>query len=173
MIILGIDPGTACTGYGIVDYRWDEFKLKRYGCIRTKASLPTHQRLREIYARLVEIIEENQPDELVLEQLFFSENAQTAMAVGQVRGIALLAAANCNLRTFEYTPLQIKQAVAGYGRARKEQIQYMVKTILGLAETPKPDDAADALALAICHAHCKRMGEKIWTNVEGRRSNER
>lgn len=153
MIILGIDPGTAITGYGVVDYRGNHFSVLTYGCIRTEANTPLALRLKLIYQGLTELILKYRPEHLAVEELFFNKNVRTALAVGHARGITLLAGANAAIPIYEYTPLQVKQAVVGYGRAEKQQIQYMVKMLLGLADIPKPDDVADALAIAICHAH--------------------
>jgi len=153
MLILAIDPGTATTGYGIVDYQGNRFKVKDYGVILTEAKLPVELRLQKIYDQLKDLINRYGPDSLVVEQLFFNTNTRTALAVGQARGVCLLVGAHSGLEIAEYTPLQVKQAVVGYGRASKIQVQQMVKTILNLEEIPRPDDAADALALAICHAH--------------------
>lgn len=153
MIILGVDPGTAITGYGALEFKKGNFCLKSHGCIKTLSSLSPPQRLQKIYLEILDLICLIQPDEIAVEELFFNTNVRTAMAVGQARGVILLACAQSNLCVHEYTPLQVKQAVVGYGRAKKEQVQFMVKAILGLSEVPKPDDAADALALAICHAH--------------------
>lgn len=157
MIILGIDPGIASTGYGILEFTNSRFKVKEYGCIKTKPNLSIEKRLQKIYTKINELITEHQPQQLVIEELFMGANTKTAIVVGQARGVALLAAANHDLEAFEYTPLQVKQAVSGYGRAEKEQIQYMIKLILELSKEPKPDDAADALALAVCHAHSHKL----------------
>ncbi len=160
MIILGVDPGTATTGYGALEYTNGNFHLKSCGCIMTSSQLSLSKRLQKIYHEVLSLAKTLKPDEIVVEELFFNLNVQTAMTVGQARGVILLAAAEANVQTYEYTPLQVKLAVVGYGRARKEQVQFMVKTILGLKETPKPDDIADALALAICHAHNRKNYEK-------------
>jgi crossover junction endodeoxyribonuclease RuvC len=150
-LVLGVDPGTAITGYGLICERTrGQYETVHYGCIRTDAKTDMPSRLKSIYNELGEIIDRFQPDTVAVEELFFNTNARTAIAVGQARGTILLAAANRDLIVKEYTPLQVKQAVVGYGRADKAQVQYMVKTMLGLKETPKPDDAADALAIALC-----------------------
>ena len=159
MIILAIDPGTATTGYGIIGYEGNRFKVKDYGIISTDAKLAPELRLQEIYDRIKNLIARHRPDCFVVEQLFFNSNVRTALAVGQARGVCLLVAADGGLPVAEYTPLQVKQAVVGYGRADKAQIQQMVKAILNLQEIPKPDDAADALALAICHAHSYKAND--------------
>ncbi len=156
MIILGIDPGIAIVGYGIVEYNGNKFRTIAYGAITTPAGTLLSQRLKTVYSELRLLIHEHTPDTLSVEELFFNTNTKTAMTVAQARGVILLAAVNENLPIFEYTPLQIKQAVTGYGRADKIQVQQMIKTLLGLDKVPKPDDTADALAVAICHAHCAR-----------------
>ena len=156
MKILGIDPGTAILGFGLVIYEGNKFRTVDYACLYTKAGQPLAERLKYLYNNLEQLIQLHQPDHMVVEELFFNKNVSTALAVGQARGIILLAGAQANIPVFEYTPLQVKQAVVGYGRADKNQVQQMVKTILGLAAVPKPDDAADALAIAICHAHSHR-----------------
>lgn len=153
MRILGIDPGYAIMGYGILDYRGNKFTPVAYGSILTEAHTPNEERLMKLYDELTEIIAEYQPDEASIEELFYNTNATTAIMVGEARGMALLACARAGIRINEYTPLQIKSSLTGYGRADKKQVQTMVKMILGLAEVPKPDDTADALAAAICHAH--------------------
>ncbi|SHK24023.1 crossover junction endodeoxyribonuclease RuvC [Paramaledivibacter caminithermalis] len=158
MIILGIDPGIAILGYGIVEYNGNSFKTLDYGAILTDAKDATALRLKKIYDELEEILCLYKPDAVAIEELFFNKNAKTAIVVGQARGVAILAAANKDIDIFEYTPLQVKQGVVGYGRAEKKQIQMMVKTFLNLKAIPKPDDVADALAVAICHAHTGRMG---------------
>lgn len=157
MIILGVDPGTAITGYGIVHSDGDVLQMIAYGVITTPSDWQMPQRLQHIYAELVALIAAHQPTDAVVEKLFFSKNVRTALSVGQARGVALLAAAQAGLTLHEYTPLEIKQAVVGYGRAEKTQIQQMVKLLLQLDHVPQPDDAADALAIAICHAHSARF----------------
>lgn len=151
MIILGIDPGIAIVGYSVVECKGNKFKPLEYGCITTKSNELFPDRIKTIYSRLIEIIDKYKPDDLAIEELFFNKNVKTAIKVGQARGVEILAAANMGLGIYEYTPLQIKQAVVGYGRADKKQVQEMVKIILNLKEVPKPDDVADALAVAICH----------------------
>ena len=153
MKILGIDPGYAILGYGVVEKIGNKFKVCDYGAITTDAGTPMTERLEYLYDSLREIIEEHHPDVASIEELFFNTNAKTAILVGQARGVAILACVKGGLEIEEYTPLQIKQALVGYGRADKKQVQIMVKTILNLKEIPKPDDTADALAAAICHAH--------------------
>lgn len=158
MIILGIDPGTAATGYGVIAVApGGKLQALAYGVISTPSGRADHLRLSQLHDGLNSLLVRFDPAEVAVEQLFFTNNAKTAIAVGQARGVALLAAAGGGCSVGEYTPLQVKQAVVGYGAAQKAQVQYMVKAILGLAETPKPDDAADALAVAICHAHSRKM----------------
>ena len=155
MRILGIDPGYAIMGYGIVDYTGNKFTPVHYGSILTEAHTPPEDRLKIIYDSLVEIINEYQPEEVAIEELFFNTNSTTAIMVAEARGIALLACVQNDVKIFEYTPLHIKQSLVGYGRAEKKQVQQMTKTILGLDKVPRPDDTADALAAAICHAHSR------------------
>lgn len=156
MIILGIDPGFAIVGYGVLDYRNDRFKTLGCGAITTPASMPIFQRFKSIHDQLDQIIQLYRPDFMAIEELFFNNNQKTAINVAQARGVLLLAALNHQVPIYEYTPLQIKQAVAGYGRAEKNQVQQMVKLLLNLEKVPKPDDTADALAVAICHGHSYR-----------------
>lgn len=153
MLVLGIDPGSAITGFGVIKATGNKLEAVDYGCIRTAPSLPLEERLNIIFREVKLLIEKHNPDFFAVEELFFNKNVRTALTVGQARGVILLAGAQSNLAVHEYTPLQVKQAVVGYGRADKSQIQFMVKTILGLSEVPKPDDVADALAIAICHTH--------------------
>jgi len=156
-LVLGVDPGTAITGYGLVWGEGDDLRLVDYGAITTSSDEALPQRLQEIYRQLTALIQERQPAAAAVEKLFFSRNVRTALSVGQARGVTLLAMANAQLTIHEYTPLEIKQAVVGYGRATKEQVQEMVKMLLGLDSVPQPDDAADAIAVAICHIHSARM----------------
>jgi crossover junction endodeoxyribonuclease RuvC len=154
MLVLGIDPGIAITGYGFV--RADggnQVQCVTYGVVTTKAGLPDAERLRILYNELRTLIEKHQPDSSAVEKLFFQKNVKTAISVGQARGVALLTLAQAQQTVHEYTPNEIKQTVCGYGNAGKGQMQRMVKTLLGLGELPKPDDAADALAVAICHVN--------------------
>jgi len=152
-----VDPGTATTGYGVVEQHGNDLKALVSGVIRTSADQPTPERLQVIHRELQALATEWQPDEAAVEELFFSRNVQTAMSVGQARGVAILALADAGLEVAEYTPLAIKQAVTGYGSADKAQMQEMMKMLLGLSEIPRPDDAADALAVAICHLHSARL----------------
>ena len=153
MRILGIDPGYAIVGYGVIDYIGNSFKSIEFGAITTESTMDFSKRLKHIYDSLEDIINIHKPEYLSIEELFFNTNVKTAIAVGHARGVLMLAAENLGVPIFEYTPLQIKQAVTGYGRADKNQVQQMVKMFLGLPKVPKPDDTADALAVAICHAH--------------------
>lgn len=156
MIILGVDPGTAITGYGVLRSDGDVLQMIACGAITTPSDWQMPQRLHHIYTELTTLIRTYQPTDAVVEKLFFSKNVRTALSVGQARGVVLLAAAQAGLTIHEYTPLEIKQAIVGYGRAEKKQMQQMVKMLLQLETVPQPDDAADALALAICHAHSAR-----------------
>ncbi|MEI7884550.1 MAG: crossover junction endodeoxyribonuclease RuvC [Clostridia bacterium] len=158
MRIIGIDPGTAIVGYGVLDYIGNQFKVVAYGAITTPATSPMSARLKTIYQELQAVIELYQPAHIAVEELFYNTNAKTVISVGQARGVILLAGAEANLEVAEYTPLQVKQAVVGYGRAEKKQVQEMIKILLKLEKVPKPDDVADALAIAICHAHSYKLG---------------
>ena len=155
MRIIGIDPGYAIMGWGILDLKGNKFSVVDYGSITTDAGVEAAKRLQHIYAELGAIIAKYQPEEAAIEELFFNNNAKTVILVGEARGIAVLACANAGLEISEYTPLQIKQALVGNGRADKKQVQAMVKAILNLKEVPKPDDTADAVAAAICHGHSR------------------
>jgi crossover junction endodeoxyribonuclease RuvC len=161
MIILGIDPGVATTGYGLIQTGQNgAIRFIDYGCIITKAGGNPSARLKDIYRELMALIRQYKPHEVAIEEIFFYRNAKTAISVGQSRGVVLLAAANSKKRVFQYTPLQVKQMVAGHGLSDKKAIQKTVKKMLGLKEIPKPDDAADALAVAICHALASKNGGK-------------
>ncbi len=153
MIILGVDPGIATVGYGVIEYNGNKFRVIDYGAILTPAKTSLEYRLSLIYADINKLIEKYKPDCMAVEELFFNTNVKTAIAVGHGRGVILLAGEMNGVKVFEYTPLQVKQAVVGYGRAEKNQVMQMTKIILGLENVPKPDDTADALAIAICHAH--------------------
>lgn len=159
MLTLGIDPGTAIMGYGLVDGDGRALTVVAYGVLTTAKGTPPEARLLHLHDGLREIINTHRPAAVAVEELFFSTNARTAIAVGQARGVALLAAAQTDIRVFEYTPLQVKSAVTGYGKATKEQVQLMTSTLLGLRAVPRPDDAADALAVAICHVHSARFAQ--------------
>jgi len=157
VLVLGIDPGTAITGYGLV--REDEagLALVDYGVITTAAGQPLAGRLQAIYQGLAAVAREHQPQVAAVEELFFSRNARTALSVGHARGVALLALADADLTIYEYKPLEVKQAITGYGGAGKQQVQEMVRLLLNLDHVPQPDDAADAVAVAVCHIHSARM----------------
>ncbi len=161
MRILGIDPGYAITGYSIIDYIGNHFQLITSGAITTEAGVSFPIRLQKIFDDLTNIIMEYQPDAVSVEELFFNNNAKTAIHVAQARGVILVAARKTNIDTYEYTPLQIKQAVVGYGRADKIQVQKMVKAILKVDSLPKLDDTTDSMAAAICHAHCAKFSQKL------------
>lgn len=158
MIVLGIDPGTATTGYGVVEYQAGKERLVKYGTITTPAAMDMADRLLTINRQLSDLIREVKPDAAAVEQLFFHKNAKTVITVAQGRGVILLTAAQEGIAVSEYTPLQIKQSVVGYGKAEKKQVQVMVQKMLAMRELPRPDDAADALAVAICHIHSYRLG---------------
>jgi crossover junction endodeoxyribonuclease RuvC len=161
VIILGIDPGTATMGYGIVERRGGSLRAVDYGALTTSADLPLPDRLAAIHACVAELIETHHPDLLAVERLFFSKNAQSAFGVGQARGVVLLAAGIHGVPCFSYTPQAVKQSVCGSGSAAKDQVQRMVGTLLSLAEPPEPDHAADALAVAICHANGAPLKEAL------------
>jgi crossover junction endodeoxyribonuclease RuvC len=158
MIVLGIDPGTATTGYGLLREHEDgNVSVIEYGVILTPADDPMPVRLLTLHQKLGEIILLHHPVSGAVEKLFFQKNVRTALSVGQARGVVLLTMAESDMDIFEYTPLEVKQAVAGYGGADKNQVQQMVRALLSLNEVPRPDDAADALAIALCHIHSNRM----------------
>ncbi len=164
MIILGIDPGLATVGWGVLDYRNNRFTTLAMGAILTPAHTPIEERLCSIYQQLGDLIDLYRPDEAAVEELFFNTNTTTGIAVAEARGVLLLCARQKGLEIFEYTPLQVKQAVVGYGRAEKKQVIEMTRLILNLRQAPKPDDTADALAIAICHAHTGRSRLKQYFN---------
>ncbi len=170
MRILGIDPGFAIVGYGVIDYIGGKFKIVEYGAITTEAGEEMNSRFKTIHDDLNTIIERTKPEFMAIEELFFNSNQKTAINVAQARGVLLLSALNHGVRIYEYTPLQVKQAIVGYGRADKKQVQYLTKTMLNLKEVPKPDDTADALAIAVCHAHSynPRMARQIKARPLGR-----
>ncbi len=157
MRVLGIDPGTAITGYGVVEEETGSVRALTFGAIRTPSDRPLAVRLQLIYRGVQKLTREWQPDVAAVEELFFGSNVRTALSVGQARGVVLLALADAGLEVIEYTPLVVKQAITGYGGADKAQMQEMIRLLLGLAEPPYPDDAADALAVAICHLHSSRL----------------
>jgi crossover junction endodeoxyribonuclease RuvC len=153
VLTLGIDPGLSVTGYGLVKKRGEDLTLVGYGVITPGSKLPPAQRLKVICDELEEVIAHHRPTDVAGERLFFSRNARTALAMGEARGVALLAAAKNDLPVYEYTPSEVKESLVGYGRATKGQVQELVKMVLGLDSLPEPDDAADALAVAICHLY--------------------
>jgi len=159
MIILGIDPGIAIVGFGVLEYNGNKFRVIDYDAITTPAGMPLNLRLKSIYEQLCVVLDKYKPDAVAVEELFFNTNVKTAMSVSHGRGVIVLAATLKGIPTFEYTPLQVKQAITGYGRADKNQVQQMVKIMLNLNAVPKPDDVADALAIAICHAHSSNFNK--------------
>ena len=161
MLTLGIDPGTATTGFGLVREENDQYALEDCGVICTPANEPMPRRLLQIHRDLSGLIARWKPDAVAVEELFFNKNVRTAITVGQARGVILLAAAESGLPVYEYTPLQVKQADVGYGRAEKRQIQEMVRILLCLEAAPEPDDAADAVAVALCHLQSARLTQRL------------
>ena len=163
MIILGIDPGYAIVGWGVLEYSNNKFRPLGFGSIQTPAGMDPNLRLAEIYRGMNEIIDKYKPEQMAVEELFFNTNSKTAIMVAQARGVILMSAQLRGVEIFEYTPLQVKQAVVGYGRAEKKQVISMVTTMLGLKSPPKPDDTADALAIAMCHGHagCSRLSKYL------------
>lgn len=159
MRILGIDPGIAIVGFSVVDKNGNRYSTVEYGAITTPAHTPLENRLKTIYDEMTLLFANFRPDAMSVEELFFNSNAKTAIAVGQARGVIILSAVENGVPIYEYTPLQVKQALTGYGRASKMQIQQMMRTMLGLSEIPKPDDVADALAIAVCHGNSVRYND--------------
>jgi len=158
MLVIGIDPGTAITGYGLIRENEDgSLEAVDYGAVETSPGVEPHLRLLDLFRSLRDILRTHKPHSAAVEKLYFSRNVRTAISVGQGRGVALLSLAEAGLPVFEYTPLEVKQAVAGYGGADKNQVQQMVRVLLNLDVIPDPDDAADALAVAICHLHSRKM----------------
>jgi len=160
MVILGIDPGTASTGYGLIDTQ-DQLRVVEYGCIRTSSSQEMVDRLKIIYKKVKEIVQRFYPEEIAIEQVFFNRNTRTALSVGQARGVIMLAASCKGAKIFSYTPLEVKQAVTGYGKAKKRQVQRMVKKLLDLPQIPTSNDAADAMAIAVCHYYSRGIKRVI------------
>jgi crossover junction endodeoxyribonuclease RuvC len=160
-VILGVDPGTASTGFGVISVVGNRLHALEYGVVRTPAGIPPEQRLERVFTEMEKILERHRPVATAVEALFFNTNVRTALAVGQALGVTLLACSQAGCEVFEYTPQQVKQAVVGYGKADKEQVMQMVRVLLGLAETPRPDHAADALGVAICHANASGMRERV------------
>ena len=153
MVVLGIDPGYAIVGWGVIEYSHSRFKVLGYGAITTEAQTPFPERLQIIYNDMCYLFTKYKPEVMSMEKLFYNSNQKTVIDVAQARGVITLAAQMNNKNIFEYTPLQVKQSVTGYGRAEKKQVQEMTRLMLHLDKVPKPDDTADALAMAICHAH--------------------
>lgn len=153
MIVLGIDPGYAIIGWGVIDYKGNTYRPIAFGAITTDAGTDFNRRLEIIYDETVDILSKCKPDALAIEKLYFTTNVTTAIAVAQARGVILLAAQKAGVKVYEYTPLQVKTAVTGYGKAKKPQVMEMTRRLLHLKNVPKPDDTADALAIAICHTH--------------------
>lgn len=161
MRILGIDPGIAIVGFGFIDKQGSKCIPVQYGCIQTEKNTPEEERLLHVYEGIGQLMDKYKPDAVALEKLFFNRNVTTAMSVSQARGVLVLAAIQRGLPIGEYTPMQVKQAIVGYGKAEKKQVQEMTKIFLKLQAVPKPDDVADALAIAICHAHSSTLNSKI------------
>lgn len=161
MIIFGIDPGLAISGYGVVNYIGNKFEVLEYGAVITNSCEEFPNRLKIIYDSYIELFDKYKPEAVSIEELFYNKNVKTAISVAQARGVHLLAAVNKCIPLYEYTPLQIKQGIVGYGRAEKRQVQEMVKIILKLDKIPQPDDVADGLAAAICHAHSLKFASKF------------
>ena len=163
MRVMGIDPGSKCTGCGVIDEVNNELKVVYWGSIKSKSRQPFPERLKFIYDELVAVIKEFNPDEIAVEDMFFATNVKSALKLGQTRGVAILSAVNEGKPVAEYSPLEVKQSVVGYGRAEKQQVQDMVTTLLRLKEKPETFDASDALAIAICHIHAATTNLKIKT----------
>lgn len=166
MIILGIDPGIATMGFGVIEYVGNKFNVIDYGAVTTTPDMNIIHRLERIYKGVDILIKNYNVEEVAIEELFFNKNVKTAITVAQARGVAMLACGHNNASVYEYTPLQVKQGVVGYGRADKNQVQQMIKSILNLEKVPKPDDVADALAIAVCHCHSNKL-EKALKNIGG------
>jgi crossover junction endodeoxyribonuclease RuvC len=164
MRVLGVDCGSRVTGYGVIDTDGADCVFVRCGAIRSKSSDPLPYRLKSIYSGIVGIIREFQPDAAAYENLFYATNVQSALKLGHVRGVSIFAAVEANLPVFEYSPLEVKSAVTGYGRAEKPQVQQMVRALLKLNALPEPFDASDALAVAICHVHTYRFTKSLATH---------
>ena len=166
MVILGVDPGLAIVGWGVVQYAANRFAPMAYGSVQTKAGIPVEDRLSQIYDRLSEIIEKYKPDAIAVEELFWNTNVTTGIVVAEARGVILLCAKKHGVPIYEYTPMQVKQAVVGYGKAEKKQVMLMVSSLLKLSVTPKLDDTCDALAIAVCHAHTGKSRLKQFYNIK-------
>jgi crossover junction endodeoxyribonuclease RuvC len=164
MRVLGIDPGTRIVGYGLVDHQDETIQTITFGCLNYSSGLPLPDRLKDIYLQLVRLIEKYQPDTVAIEQPFVAKNARSALLIGKAQSVAILAGANCDLPTFEYTPTQVKMAITGYGSSSKEQIQEMVRLQLNLPDIPHPADSADALAVALCHIQMSNASKILYKN---------
>lgn len=164
---MGIDPGFAIVGFGFIDKIGSKLMPIQYGCITTEANTDQGERLKQVYDSTLELIDTYKPNAVAIEKLFFNKNVTTALSVGQARGVLILAAVQRGIPVAEYTPLQVKQSVVGYGKAEKRQVQEMVRMFLNLVSIPKPDDVADALAIAICHAHSSTFTERLNGNKDG------
>jgi crossover junction endodeoxyribonuclease RuvC len=160
-VILGLDPGTASTGYGVISVCGNRLRALEYGVVETKSALPLERRLETVFSAVTEVLRRHRPSATAVESLFFNANVTTALAVGHARGVALLACSQADCAVFDYTPQQVKMAVVGYGRATKEQMMEMVRALLGLSVVPRPDHAADALGVAICHANTCGIRERV------------
>lgn len=156
MRVLGIDPGYAIVGWGVIDYIGSQFKPVDFGAVTTQAGTPFEERLRQVYEEVLALCQTHRPEALAIEKLYYQHNQTTVIGVAEARGVILLAAAQCGIPIYEYTPMQVKQSVTGYGKAVKKQMMEMVRIMLHLPAVPKPDDTADALAMAITHCHCSR-----------------
>ena len=167
MIILGIDPGFAIVGYGIIEYSGSRFKVIDYGAIETPTGIPMEERLSMIFDGIRKLIDTYHPDHMAVEELFFNTNITTGIRVAEARGVIITCAYKMGVKVFEYTPLQVKQSVVGYGRAEKKQVISMVTSILKLPKPPKPDDTADAIAIAICHANSSSSSMAAYFNLRG------
>lgn len=167
MRIIGIDPGYAIVGFGVLDYSGNTFNIVDFGAITTQAGVPFEERLKIIYEDLTYVLDKYKPDQMAIEKLFFNTNQKTVIDVAQARGIITLAAVQHKIIIAEYTPLQVKQAVVGYGKAEKKQVQELTRQILKLKEVPKPDDTADALAIAICHGHSAHSLAAYQNQIKG------
>lgn len=160
-VILGLDPGTASTGFGVIAVSGNRLRALEYGVLETPPGAPLERRLEQVFVQMHDLLARHAPSATAVESLFFNANVRTALAVGQARGVTLLACSQAGCEVFEYTPQQIKQAVVGYGKATKEQVMDMVRVLLGLSEVPRPDHAADALGVAICHANTCGIRERV------------
>lgn len=173
MIILGVDPGTLVTGYGIIERKDGKLRVLAYDVVKNRSDRSMPLRLKAIYSTLVEVIDRYHPDEFAIETAFYGKNAQSALKIGHARGVSILAAVNHEIPTAEYSPREVKKAVVGNGAASKDQVQFMVKSILRLRETPKFYDASDALAVALCHFHSVHRGERNGSHTKQTKKKDR